>query len=447
MAQQEQEHDARAVVIGGGPDALRAAATLAHLGRSVLLLQTGQGASGLRQPDLPLDTGRFQVEPGARAEVEAVLGSLVDAPEAHQGLALGGRLVRLPMSRLQARRLLPIEQATTVGRSWARTRLRNEAAELIGGGQEERTYRDWVVRRMGEPAWHHLYRSYAERRWGAACDELSVSVARVHHTGADEGTFQVVGGGAGEALAHAASVVEASGEIRTGVSVRRLRVDGGKVVAVETEGEEIALDGGQLWLATDPVTASCWLGDEVPEGFHVDAQHLRLLPRVQVMLRGPVDGLPHTVHVLDEGTPYFRLVTPYGLEQAAIFHATFASPERVPTDSALVHRFVESAGALGLGEFDEEGARVEVLDAWEPCWLEGTHARLRRVQMRYRELGILAVGRGGAFAPLDPAEEIAYVSTLAGVDDPDQRELHRVHASPPVSQSDLRSRITRFIER
>ena len=435
------------VVLGTGPDALRAAAVLAYRGHAVHLLQTGETASGLRHPDLPVGLGRLRVDDAHRHQVESVLGPLVEAPEAHQGVVMGGKVRKLPLSKVEAGQLLPPAEAAVAGRSWARTRFRNVLAEVVGGGQEERTYKDWVVRRFGEPAWFHIHRPYAERRWGASSEALSVSVARVYHGLERRGAEQVVGGGSGEALARAEALVEAAGgTISTSVKVQGITLTDGKVSSVETAEGTVPVIGGLLTTASPDLVVG-WLGEQVPQGLRVDASKLRLLTRVQVMLRGNVDGLPQALHVLDEDSPFWRVVTPYGLEQAAIFHATYPYPDSVPSEAELVSSFRDAAERLGVGSFSTEGARVEIIPDWQPLWLEGTHARLRRLLLAWRSMGVLGVGRGGAFAALDSGEEVLLADYVAGSDSPDLWEYHRLNISPPSTLPDLHAHITRFVER
>ena len=97
-------------------------------------------------------------------------------------------------------------------------------AEVVGGGMEERSHKDWVVRRMGEPAWRHLYRSYAERRWGLPSEQLSVSLARMYHGGTDNQAVQVVGGGYDQALEQAQKCLLAGGGALT-VGQKIVRVE------------------------------------------------------------------------------------------------------------------------------------------------------------------------------------------------------------------------------
>ena len=62
------------VVIGRGPDGLRAAAARATAGGPVLLLQLAATPTGRTSPELPEGTGRMDVPAAARARVEAVVG-------------------------------------------------------------------------------------------------------------------------------------------------------------------------------------------------------------------------------------------------------------------------------------------------------------------------------------------------------------------------------------
>jgi hypothetical protein len=162
-------------------------------------------------------------------------------------------------------------------------------------------------------------------------------------------------------------------------------------------------------------------------------------------LRGEVDGLPDELHVLDEGAPFWQVVVPYGIEKTAFFHTTFPNPDGLPPASELIRRCASSASVLGIGDFSEEDAHVEWLPRWMPIWRQGSHARYRRLLRIFQGMGIVGVGRSGAFSPMDPGTEIAFVHRL--MNDPDQPEAHRLLLDPPVRFEDLNARITRMIER
>ena len=430
------------LVIGSGPDALRAAAVLATGGYQVTLLQEGPTPSGMQHPRYPAGTGWMRVSDAAREQVEAVLGPVVEAPDPHRAVTRGGRRFRLPLSPHQVPRLLDAPVLMPAAWHWLRARLKGASNELLGGGQEERSYRDWIARRMGGPAYHHLYRSYAHRRWAHDPDDLSASLAQVHHGLPDPGPFQVAGGGYDEVLRTAERVIiEAGGEIITQAQVRGLVALGGRVVAVRCTDGELPVSG-PLWVALDPVRVCALLGEACQESLRVDAGHLPVQDAAIVVLRGEVDGLPDELHVLDEDAPFWRVVVPYGVEKTALMHIT--APQG--SDGELIARCEAAALALGIGRFTPTG-EVERLQRWVPVWTCSSHARFRRTLRAWRQLGIVGVGRSGMLSPMDPGTEIAMAGLYRDLADPDQAEIHRVHLDPPVRRDDLDARITRLIER
>jgi len=433
------------VVIGSGPDALRAAAVLASTGQSVTLLQEGISPSGLQNPYYPVGNGWMRIHDDDREVVEAVLGPVVEAPNPYRAILSKGRIYRLPMSPHHVPRLFESHAVLPAARSWLRARFRAVTIGLLGGGWEERSYRDWVERRMGGPAYHHVYRDYAQRRWGADAEQLSVNVARVHHFLPDPGPFQVAGGGYDGGLDNAKQrILDAGGRIETNVKIEGLSCDAGKVNAVLVNGDSFPIDG-PLWAAVDAHTLCDWLGESASSSMRVDAESLRALPLCVVALKGEVDGLPDDLHVLDEGALFWRVVVPYGVEKTALFHIT--ASRDLPPDAELISAVVESARRLGIGDFSIENASVEHIPRWQPQWIQNSHARQRRILDCLREFGVVLVGRSGTMSPMDPASEISFASKLAATSDPDQSELHRLHLDPPVRLNDLGARITHWIHR
>ena len=95
------------IVIGRGPDALRAAAVLATAGHAVTVLQGAATASGRSRATLPEGTGRLRVHPEGRALVEQVLGPLAAAPAPSRGVALRGAVRTLPLQPYDVPAMLP----------------------------------------------------------------------------------------------------------------------------------------------------------------------------------------------------------------------------------------------------------------------------------------------------------------------------------------------------
>jgi hypothetical protein len=168
------------------------------------------------------------------------------------------------------------------------------------------------------------------------------------------------------------------------------------------------------------------------------------LPVLRVALRGETRDLPLELHVLDERASFWRVTSPYGIENTAVFHITAGPNSALPDDDEeLARRIAREASQVGIEGFREEGARVERLPAWQPVWGPVAHAFIRSVLLHWDGLGIIGVGRGGTMAALNPGEEIGMVLRLCA--DPDQLEIHRRWAYPPVEELDLNSRLSHFV--
>jgi len=451
------------LVIGAGPDAVRAAAVLATGGHRVLLLLDSPEPTGLRHAELPQSSGRMRTADEDRELAERILGPLVEAPGIGRGLSRRGTRAWLPMRRRDVPALISPAHLPAVARAWLQARQGLRAQELVSGGREERSYRDWVVRRMGEATYEELYRPYATRRWGRDPEELSVAVARVHHALPDDAPTQVAGGREQVALDLAREAIEAAGgEIRTGARVSGLSVQGGRVAAVRlADGQEIAVEG-PLWVARAPATVVGWLDEELAAPLRQDAARLPSHDLRVTCLKGEVDGLPEELHVLDADAPFWCVVSPYGIKEYALFLETVPAVDAAvgsavgsagagagadESDEAVAARVAEAAERLGIGTFSVEGARVERVREHQPCWTAGAHARLHRLINRFQELGIVAVGRTGTFGELDPGQEIGLAAAYRDQDAPDQREALRCRVDPPFKVDDLHASIRHFLER
>lgn len=437
------------VVVGSGPDALRTAAALAHIGHQVHLVQQSDTPSGLRHPDLPVGTGLIQVAPEHRQIAEAVLGPLVEGPDPERSVVANQCIERLPLGLGGMRRAMPRSVLWGVGKNWLRARGRNAMAEVVGGGMEERSHKDWVVRRMGEPAWHHLYRSYAERRWGLPSEQLSVSLARMYHGGVDDSAVQVVGGGYDQALEQAEKcLLAAGGTVSCGHPVTRVECKDGRVRSVHLGDESIIDFDGHLWVCAAPKEVSGWLGEQLPVGIQNHAKRCVQLSATRVALTGETRDMPMELHILDDRASFWRVTSPYGIENVAVFHLTHpVGSNEEPDDAVLAQRIADEAAAIGIRGFDAQDARVDRLPAWQPQWGPVAHSWIRTVLKQWSEMGIMAVGRGGAMAALDPGQEIGLVIHLANAGLEGQQEIHRVHTHPPVAPLDLEARLSRFVVR
>lgn len=439
---------AERLVIGVGPDALRAAAVRAALEGPVTLVQQGPGGSGLEHPDLPLDSGRLSASPSSRGLAEQVLGPLVEAPAGSRGVLLGGRISSLPLRRRGLLAFLPPAHRVELIRGWLRARRAIANADLTGTDREERTYKDWVVRRMGEPAWTFLIRDWVGRRAGVDPELLGAPAARWAHATPDPGPHQVPGGRPHVALEAAEALLRArGGRVLSHARPVRLHLAGGRVRGVELSDGQRLDAAGPVWVARAPATVLSWLPQDLAAPLVQDAARLPRVDLVVVCLKGEVDGLPETLHVLDAGAPFFTVLTPYGIKEYALFLSSLPSGAPTPALEDLARRTAEAARRLGVGEFTPQEARMERAIEHLPVWTEGAHARFHRLVNLFGDIGILTVGRRGAMCPLDVGQEIELAAALAGQESPDLRGALRAWAEPPPRQDDLHVALRPFIHR
>lgn len=431
------------VVIASGPDGLRAAAALALDGHAPLLLQQGPGAAGLQRPDLPERDGRMRVQD--RALAEAVSGGLVDVGAPKHAVVRDGVIRLLPLRPNTIRSLLPTDQQARAAKAWVGARTRNGLVDLLGGGQEERTHRDWLVRRMGEPAWRALYSGYAERRWGLSSAELGVGVARVHHFLADAGPWLAASDGPEAALRHAEAVVRDAGEVRSHAEIEGLDVEDGRVRRVRmVDGEHVLIDG-PLWVEDTPAILRTWLGAAAKQEIGHACRRIRAADTARVGLRGLRDDLPDMIHLLDDAAAGWAVVHLGG--GRGILEMTFPVGAAAPPTDELQAKAVTTCRSAGLGDAVPDGGPLEMLRAGSAAWETTSHAAMRDVVLAFGRLGVVVVGGRGTFANLDPGEGLDLVARYRLADQPDQREALRDLVEPPVWLDDLGAPVTCLITR
>lgn len=431
-----------AVVIGSGVDGLRAAAMLASTGAQVQLIQESESAHGLAHPSMPEGNGHVLVDGSFRSAAESVMGSLASVATPRRWVAKNGSLESLPMSRRGVAGLFAAEERSDAGLRFLERRVRNNLIPLTGEGQEERTYREWVVRRMGDPAYRFAYASYAQRRWGLQGDMMSVAVARAFHNPRSRPDPLVPAAGSASAIENAVAVIENNGgEIITSANVREFVVEDGRVVAVRVGRRKIGVGDQPVWVARTPAVTASWLGDALSSGGHVDASCLQTHDRVRVLMQANpvVDG--DEVHLLDSDVQPFRVAQLSGHPGCIAIDLTVSPFEPDPD----VEELAGVVRRLGWIDADPTTACVERHHEWVPLWAPVVHPRLRRLSLAFRALGVAPVGRRGTFAPIGIGTELMLAARYAGDPDPDQREAMRVLLAPPVKDEDLDASFRDFI--
>lgn len=421
-------------VLGDGPDALLVAVELAKAGCSVVLFTT---------------VGRERL-----VELAAVgwsplrwLGRELEVPpeSPSRGLAIGGQVISLPVPTPALPGLVSAVPGPARLRSLARARVRNALAEVVGGGQEERSYEDWAVRRFGRPLHDGVFAPYAEARWGRPAGELAASLARVVHGTADHRAVHEPEPDCGKRWSdqlHRAAVQVV--ELQTPL---RLEVEDGTVRAIESaDGTRHAL-AGPLWTTCAPDRIAAWLGEACPVEARAQAPHLPMADVVVTRVSGLDSVGPAELHVVARGGATWLAVAGSVVpgRQLRTTVPVGTSLERVDLDVAGHRALSTLRSAAGC-----EGGAVEsvvALPSWQPAWTPTSHPRLRRVLLAWDELGIVPVGRGGLYVDADPPLIQAHVQSL--LDGPGGSAWDRLRrfAAPPVRAKDLDVSLTRIIER
>jgi hypothetical protein len=425
-----------AVVVGGGPGGMRAAAALALSGRRVTLLQEGPHVGGYAHPDIPLSRG---VTPAVGPLAEQLYGPMRPVEGLDRGVHIDGHTHLLPLGRAEIARLVPASQAASAAMAWGRTRGTIELRKIIGGGSELRTYRDWVAQRFGEPVFERFYAAYCQARFGPP-GEISCNVARVFHGTVAEGPVYAPAGGP--------SLATTGFDVRTDVVIRS--VQGGQV---DTDD---GIFTGEVFLDIAPRRVASWLGDAATPALVNDVGFLTARHALQVLVRGPPNGadLPVETHVLG-GAPFYRIMRPAAIPGCAALEGLLSvhyaldegDPLWLADDAAVAARTVDSLAAIGIAGASADGARVQRIRDHHPNWT-GTHlVRMRRYLIALEDLELVPVGRAGLHAPLELAAETAYLEGLLLPERPTLRALLRHHVEPPVLDSVDRAHLTRFVER
>lgn len=386
-------------------------------------------------PEVPVDNGLLT---GGDPVATSLLTTLVGPVQAFapaRAVLRQGRLRSLPLSRRDVLALLPAATLPPAASAWARARAASELARLLGGGVEQRSYRDWVVQRFGEPVYAALFARYGERRFGPPA-EVVCGVARVHH---------------GQPRAEYAPVEGFSaGRLEGGYSVVRAEPKGITSGGLDTSEGRFE---GPIWADLPPARVIALLGAAGSEEARVDASHLVARHAVEIVLRGG-EGLPFETHLLDADGPFYRVVRPGllpsgGPADRLVVHAHVAETDSRWTgaDGALVAEAVHDLEKVGVTGVSGDGAVVRRLPWHAPVWRPAHLTRLRNHVLGLEDHGVTPIGRVGLTAWFDAGGEASLLAGLLAEEPVSARELVRLHVEPPVLDGAERARLTTFLTR
>lgn len=416
-----------AVVVSRSPLGALVAAALRAAGSSVTRVVPAGAEDPC--PDVPVGTGLYTVDPGS-AFARAVVGPLAPVSPS-RGLWARGRVQRLPLDGADLPRLFPGVRVGGVVGGWVRARVSENLAGLVGGGHEERSYRDWVTRRFGAPAYDALYRPYAEKRFGDP-DATICGVARVHH-----------GGEAPLRVAPVDGPVATAARLAEGVRVVRAELRAVDAGGVDTDAGRI---DGTPWLDLPPAEILPLAAglDAATLGHHVSMFAWR--DGVEVVVDAEA-AWPLEVHVADADVPFFRVVRPGQLPGGggvARLVAQYAVDRAGADDAAYVREVVAALARVGVTA-DAASARVRRLPHQHPLWPTRHLVRVRQWLYACEEAGLVPFGTAGLACPMDPGTALRWVEGRLGEEPVELRELGRQFLEPPPLDPPARGHLTDFV--
>ena len=321
-----------------------------------------------------------------------------------------GERFSLPIKPWLLPRLVPDGALKNTGKQWLEAKTRSISSVIMGGGREERSYFDWVSRRMGEEVYRHIYSAYIYKRFGSSGAELSAGLARVLHFGSS-GKKQIVYG-----------APKNSEQVTWGCTFERFSIERNRITSVVINSEQHNVEG-RLYIAL-PVTRILALLPNVPKSIEVDAHHLRYQDQGMFLVEGENERAA-AIHYLDKDHPW---IVRYCL----------------PSGDSLIW-FDPEQEREAQEELERVGLTIKsrwIRSSWVPVWGKQSHFRYRRVAAFLESLGITLVGKRALYSQKSMPETIVLRLQHR---DLEISEFLRLHIDPPVRQEDLNASLLEWI--
>ncbi len=365
----------------------------------------------------------------------AALGPLVPFHPT-RALLVDRALHALPMGTTELVRLFAPGRIPAAAAALAEARTRLAMAALLGGGREQRSYRDWVAQHHGEPVYDRLHAPYATKRWGPP-EDILCGVARTHHGPCAPNLLVAPAEGWGAVARRTAQSVEARV-----VS----RVHAVSSAGVDTDAGHVA---GTPWVDFTPGALLPLLTALDPTEITNHVARIGFRHGVEVILRGG-GTLPFETHVIDASVPFFRVVR-VGLLPGALHtdtivvqYAVEPGPAWSAPDAHFVAEAVSGLAAAGIA-VDAASARVRRLPDHHPIWSTGHLVRLRHWLLFLEGAGVVPFGRAGLASPVDLGTTLRWMEGRLGDEPIELRELARQLLEPAVLDPVERPRLRDFI--
>jgi len=389
------------IVYGGGPSAVRAAAVLSD---SKLLEPTAY-LGGIVEPRMPEGTGLVPAS-GNHEKLKRLYGQTPASKSDYvRALWARGRSTTLPINPISVKQVVNNFEWGALMAGHLRLRTERLVRAIRGGGNEERSYRDWVIHRFGEGAYRGLHAPYARVRWGEP-SEISHAFAERFHGG----TFlETVSLGSTPAEGWAA-LTDSIADYSLNSEIKRIEFGENQISHVVTQnGEEF--EASTLWYAGSIPKLYTILPEEVSSSLEADMKRLECRDRIQIALKAKIElgSIPDELHIIGGGSSIFmatklssRLI---GGEERLLLHLSQPSHRKV-SDEQLVSEVLGMCSSLGLPHLKPDDAWVRRYEDYDPAWLGAWHPVHTRVMLKLEQLGIRLIGRSGAYRHMDPGEEL-----------------------------------------
>ena len=171
------EAAADVAIIGAGPAGLTAAYLLTKAGHSVIVIEKDQVYVGgisrtVQHAGFRFDIGGHRFFSKSREVVdlwnEILPDDFIQRPRMSR-IFYDGKFYSYPLRGFEALRNLGIWRSTCCMASYAKTRLFPR--------KDVKSFEDWTINQFGEQLFSIFFKTYTEKVWGMACDEISADWA------------------------------------------------------------------------------------------------------------------------------------------------------------------------------------------------------------------------------------------------------------------------------
>ena len=325
-----------------------------------------------------------------------------------QAIVFGGKRYKLPLGPRAITSFLRQDKGSELLKQWLMAKTRSVSSVILGGGREERSYADWVQRRMGEDIYETFYADFIQKKYGLEGALLSSGLARILHFSSKKRyryLYQSQSKVSQAAYAHPEKII----------------VQNGKAVAVQIGGVKHLITHGLTFALPIPQILS--MIEEVPLSIRVDARSIGYTDKRELYLEGDFSSAEHTTYFLDGNDPRICL-------------------EKISATEGIM--WVKNGtdinqlkGLWGNANIKRDHIRTHAI----PIWRTQSHFRYRRIASYLDSLGISLVGPRALFSQKDTHELLQ----LKEQQKEPIREFLRKHIEPPIFQEDLNVSLKRFI--